>query len=93
MSALVATAAEACTVPVFRYALDRWEADAYRLVVPEGEREPRRCQSCDVAEACLRGDSAARARLLAWRAQVSSRPSDAAQRALLDLWPLGGDRA
>jgi RecB family exonuclease/superfamily I DNA/RNA helicase len=64
-----------------------------RLVVPEGEREPRRCQSCDVAEACLRGDSAARARLLAWRAQVSSRPSDAAQRALLDLWPLGGDRA
>jgi len=25
--------ARACTVPVFRYALDRWEPDAYRLVV------------------------------------------------------------
>jgi len=24
----------ACTVPVFRYALDRWESDAFRLVVP-----------------------------------------------------------
>jgi hypothetical protein len=23
-----------CTIPVFRYALDRWEADAYRLVLP-----------------------------------------------------------
>jgi hypothetical protein len=26
-------AASACTVPVFRYALDRWEADPFRLVV------------------------------------------------------------
>lgn len=26
--------AMACTVPVFRFALDRWEADAYRLFIP-----------------------------------------------------------
>jgi hypothetical protein len=26
-------AAECCTIPVFRYALDRWEADRFRLVV------------------------------------------------------------
>jgi len=29
-----ARAAECCTVPVFRYALDRWQADAYRLEFP-----------------------------------------------------------
>lgn len=29
-----AHAAECCTVPVFRYALDRWQADAYRLEFP-----------------------------------------------------------
>lgn len=27
--------ASACTIPVFRYALDRWEADPFRLVVPK----------------------------------------------------------
>jgi hypothetical protein len=27
-------AAECCTVPVFRYALDRWQADAFRLEFP-----------------------------------------------------------
>lgn len=26
--------ASACTIPVFRFALDRWEADPFRLVVP-----------------------------------------------------------
>lgn len=29
------TPASACTVPVFRYALDQWEADPFRLVVPK----------------------------------------------------------
>ena len=28
------SSAECCTVPVFRYALDRWHADAYRLEFP-----------------------------------------------------------
>jgi hypothetical protein len=31
--------AEACTVPVFRYALDRWHADAYRFEVAAGWME------------------------------------------------------
>lgn len=30
----LAVSAVACTIPVFRYALDRWPADAFRLVVP-----------------------------------------------------------
>jgi LPXTG-motif cell wall-anchored protein len=28
------SAAEGCTIPVFRYALDRWEADRFKLVLP-----------------------------------------------------------
>ena len=31
---MTAHAAECCTIPVFRYALDRWEADKFRLVLP-----------------------------------------------------------
>lgn len=31
---LGALAVQACTIPVFRYALDRWQPDAWRLVVP-----------------------------------------------------------
>ena len=27
-------AAECCTIPVFRFALDRWEADRFKLIVP-----------------------------------------------------------
>ena len=27
-------AAECCTIPVFRFALDRWEADRFKLVIP-----------------------------------------------------------
>jgi hypothetical protein len=30
---LAAHVAQACTIPVFRFALDRWEADGFRLVV------------------------------------------------------------
>src|SRR3954469_2150413 len=29
-----ASASHACTIPVFRFALDRWEADPFRLVIP-----------------------------------------------------------
>ena len=31
---LAACGAQACTIPVFRFALDRWESDGFRLVVP-----------------------------------------------------------
>lgn len=33
---LTATSAFACSVPVFRYALEHWAADAYRVTVPTG---------------------------------------------------------
>jgi hypothetical protein len=32
--AAMVVSAGACTIPVFRYALDRWPADSYRLVIP-----------------------------------------------------------
>ena len=35
---LTATSALACSVPVFRYALEHWEADAYRVTVPHGTK-------------------------------------------------------
>ena len=35
LSLLHAAAAECCTIPVFRYALDRWEADKLTLIVPQ----------------------------------------------------------
>lgn len=35
---LVASSAFACSVPVFRYALEHWAADAYRVTVPKGTR-------------------------------------------------------
>jgi hypothetical protein len=54
----------------FRHAvsavLAAWDAGALfpRLVDPAGRNEPSRCKLCRVAEACLRGDSGARSRLL-----------------------------
>ena len=35
---LTATSAFACSVPVFRYALEHWEADAYRVTAPKGAK-------------------------------------------------------
>lgn len=32
---VIPRSASACTIPVFRYALDRWESDPFRLVVPK----------------------------------------------------------
>jgi hypothetical protein len=63
-----------------------------RLLEPNSDAEPRRCQYCEVKEACLRGDSGARARLQAWTAAAAERPAEElsdAERALLRLWKLG----
>jgi hypothetical protein len=38
---LIASSALACTIPVFRYALDRWQADPYTLVIPESLAKDR----------------------------------------------------
>jgi hypothetical protein len=62
-----------------------------RLVKRDTDVEPSRCQSCEVKEACLRGDSGARARLAAWAAQPPRRGRSRAERALLRLWALGGE--
>ena len=43
-----------------------------RLVEPGSNREPRSCSSCEVAEACLRGDSGARGRLREWTESEST---------------------
>jgi hypothetical protein len=62
-----------------------------RLLKPGGDEEPRRCRRCEVKEACLRGDSGARARLAAWAAAPPrSSPGDA-ERAMRELWDLGGE--
>ncbi len=57
-----------------------------RVVDPAGQKEPRRCEYCEVAEACLRGDSGARRRLFEWT--VRGEAMDAAERSLLGVWRL-----
>jgi RecB family exonuclease len=57
-----------------------------RVVDPAGQREPRRCEYCEVAEACLRGDSGARRRLFEWSARGEA--EDSTDRALLGVWKL-----
>lgn len=57
-----------------------------RLVDPAGQKEPRRCDYCEVAEACLRGDSGARRRLFEWSTRGET--EDATDRALLGVWKL-----
>jgi len=57
-----------------------------RLVDPAGQKEPRRCEYCEVAEACLRGDSGARRRLFEWSARGESK--NTTDRALLGVWAL-----
>lgn len=77
--------------------LRAWHAGTFfpRLVEPLADSEPRTCEFCSVAEACLRGDSGARGRLRDWTAArlpavaPSDRPRDAVERALLAAWYLG----
>jgi hypothetical protein len=51
-----------------RTALAAWDAGVLlpRLDLPDDGGEPLTCQSCDVKEACLRGDSGVRQRMLRW---------------------------
>jgi hypothetical protein len=64
-------------------ALAAWDAGSFfpRVVDPKGHAEPLRCQWCDIAEACLRGDSGARRRLFEWaegrRAAAAAAPGAA----------------
>ncbi len=64
-----------------------WDGGVFfpRLLDEKG-REPPRCQYCEVSEACLRGDSGARARLRDWLdAGAAATP---AEQRLVELWRL-----
>ncbi|MFQ5349820.1 MAG: RecB family exonuclease, partial [Thermoanaerobaculia bacterium] len=73
-------------------ALDAWRQGAFppRVVEADRNREPKACRWCEVAQACVRGDSGARRRLRDWAAGeegAESGPLPAAHQ----LWrlPLG----
>lgn len=68
--------------------LKAWEAGAFapRLVDARGD-EPPACRFCELAEACLRGDSGARARLSGWL--ESGSPESEAESRLRSVLRLG----
>jgi hypothetical protein len=79
-----------------RAVLGAWDRGSFfpRLVSPDLEKEPALCERCEVAEACLRGDTGARRRLVGWlegrraaapRARGGVTP---AEQALLGVWEL-----
>jgi len=83
-----------------RVLLQAWDAGSFfpRLTTPDGRNEGSRCRTCDVAEACLRQDSGARRRLVAWALQQreeggAHKDGDAASMALGALWRLASGEA
>jgi hypothetical protein len=65
-----------------------------RLVGPDGQKEPRVCERCEVNQACLRGDSGARRRLISALDRIQDAASRGrglahAEAALLGVWSLG----
>ena len=82
-------------------ALGAWDSGAFfpRLVDPDRDEEPFRCQYCDVRDACVRGDSGARGRLRRtmehrYREFSSGQQLSPAELLLLTLWrlPAAGGR-
>ena len=72
-----------------------WDQGAFfpRLEEPDGGDEPRRCSSCEVRDACLRGDSGARRRLALWAEANAERDGlGDAEAALLAVWRLHARR-
>ena len=69
-----------------------WFAGVFfpRLVEPDIDTEPRACDYCNVAEACLRGDSSLRGRLRDWSAR--NQAADETDQAFLDAWYLASTR-
>jgi hypothetical protein len=71
-------------------AFDAWDAGAFvpRLTDPESDKEPRRCSYCPVHEACARGDSGARRRLVRWAGAALQGGLDEGDdaRALAGIW-------
>jgi RecB family exonuclease len=60
-----------------------------RVVDPSGRKEPVACTYCTVAQACIRGDSGARKRLIDWAERArETPPARGDERALLGVWDL-----
>ena len=83
---------------VAQVAFEAWDRGSFtpRLVDSSDHKEPRMCRSCSVKEACLRGDSGSRRRLEQWVGSARSAEageSQEAERAALQLWDLGEDKA
>ncbi|MFB3117254.1 MAG: PD-(D/E)XK nuclease family protein, partial [Myxococcota bacterium] len=77
---------------------EAWDRGSFtpRLIDSSGRKEPFRCSTCSVKEACLRGDSGSRNRLAQW--VESARTADTtkqleAERAAIRLWDLGAEKA
>lgn len=67
-----------------------------RLVDTDKKEEPRTCAYCEVAQACLRGDTGARSRLLTWLDGVRKSMTDGMglgrdEKAMLQLWDMAAD--
>ncbi len=73
-------------------ALEAWREGAFpaRVVRADEDKEPLRCRYCEVAEACVRGDSGARRRLRRWAAAEPAAASPEAAAHTLWRLPLGG---
>ncbi|MBW2281742.1 MAG: PD-(D/E)XK nuclease family protein [Deltaproteobacteria bacterium] len=68
---------------------DGWDAGVFfPRLLGDNDAEPQRCGYCELSQACLRGDSGARARLRAWVGAGTARLP--AEQQLLELWRLAG---
>ncbi|HEY5658301.1 MAG TPA: PD-(D/E)XK nuclease family protein, partial [Myxococcota bacterium] len=73
--------------------LAAWDAGSFppRLREHDRDEEPPACRSCDVKQACLRGDSGARARLGRWMERLANdAPGGAAEACAARIWQLAG---
>ncbi len=83
---------------VAQVAFEAWDRGSFtpRLVDSSNGKEPKLCRTCSVKEACLRGDSGSRYRLEQWVESTRSANAEKlleAERATLQLWDLGVDKA
>jgi hypothetical protein len=81
-------------LPAFRAAvravLGAWDSGSLfpRLELADKPKEPPRCSWCEVRDACVRGDSGARRRLVRWAGRRNAAPSNQ-EAAFRALWSLG----
>ena len=82
-----------------RAVLGAWDWGCFfpRIVKNDLKNEPDRCRRCEVAEACIRGDSGHRTRLTRWIERMNDPEREPADRSLfdekmLDLWGIGDRR-